>query len=239
MPMPAAITRGRREAPPAETLAELAAVQPEKREAFEAGAQMWVSWNNGYTASSTTGSTLILGDQAWGAWNVVYSGTAGNGYAFSSTTGSTIGGTVTWSTWNSAYQETEDERLEREERQRQMAAERQARWDAEEKARLEANARALGLLRSLLSDEQWASYQEKGCFEVRGSSGRRWRIRDRGQSGNVDLMPEIGEERAATYCAHPPGGLPTADAHAAQMLALVTDDEAFLRTANLHWRRAA
>jgi hypothetical protein len=50
-------------------------------------------------------------------------------------------------------------------------------------------------------------------------------------------MPEIGEERDMTLCAHPPGHLPDADAHAAQMLALVTDDEAFERTANVHYRR--
>jgi hypothetical protein len=92
---------------------------------------------------------------------------------------------------------------------------------------------------SLLSDEQAVSYRENGWFEVRGSRGGRWRIRNRGQAGNVDLMPEIGEVREASYCCHPPGGLPDADAHAAQMLHLVTDEDGFRRTANLAYGRAA
>ena len=113
------------------------------------------------------------------------------------------------------------------------------RTDERRIAREVARTRAEELLLSLLSEEQAASYRERGWFEVRGSKGGRWRIRNRGQSGNVDLMPEIGEEREATYCAHPPDGLPDADAHVAQMLALVTDEEAFLRVANCHYRRPA
>jgi hypothetical protein len=52
-------------------------------------------------------------------------------------------------------------------------------------------------------------------------------------------MPEIGEIREASYCCHPPDGLPDADAHVAQMLHLVTDEEGFRRTANLTHGRAA
>jgi hypothetical protein len=100
-----------------------------------------------------------------------------------------------------------------------------------------AHSRAREVLLSLLTDEQAASYAEKGWFEVRGSRGGRWRIRARGQAGNVDLMPEIGDEREASFCCHPPGGLPDADAHLAQMLHLVTDEDGFRRTANLAYRR--
>jgi hypothetical protein len=95
------------------------------------------------------------------------------------------------------------------------------------------------VLLSLLTAEQAASYQENGWFEVRGSRGGRWRIRNRGQAGNVDLMPEIGEERDASFCVHPPDGLPDADAHLAQMLALVTDEDRFRQVANCVHRRAA
>lgn len=140
---------------------------------------------------------------------------------------------------NTDYQETEEERAGRERRQAERDADWQRRQEEQERERDAVRARAQELLRSLLSDEQWASYQGNGWFEVRGSKGGRWRIRNRGQSGNVDLMPEIGEERDATYCAHPPGGLPDADAHAAQMLALVTDEEAFARVANVHYRNPA
>ena len=201
-----------------DTLAELAAVQPLKQQAFTnwSPGQTWFAW------CSTTSTTVTMNDATWTAWNNGVATTTGSlAYNYATNTAYVSNGTQ-WVTWNTAYQETEDQRAAREEQER----ERQAVRD-----------RALELLRSLLTDEQWASYQDKGWFEVRGRSGRRWRVRNRGQSGNIDLMPEIGEERDATYCAHPPGGLPDADAHAAQMLALVTDDEAFLRVANRHWQR--
>lgn len=104
-------------------------------------------------------------------------------------------------------------------------------------ARLIARDRAAELLGYCLTSDQRATLREHGWFEVRSSKGRRWRIRDRGQSGNVDLMPETGDERLATYCAHPPEGLPDPDAYLAQMLTLITDEDAFLRVANLHYRR--
>jgi hypothetical protein len=52
-------------------------------------------------------------------------------------------------------------------------------------------------------------------------------------------MPEIGEERESSWCAHPPGGLPDADAHLAQMLHLITDEDGFMRVANRHYQRPA
>jgi hypothetical protein len=218
---------------PAETLAGLAAVQPLKQEAFTnwSPGQAWFAW------CSTTGTTVTMNDPTWTAWNCNVTSTSGSlAYNYATNTSYVSTGTA-WVTWNAAQQESEDQRAQREERERQVQAGWQARYEEQQREQERTSARALELLRSLLSDGQWASYQERGWFEVTGASGRRWRVRNRGQSGNVDLMPEIGEERDATYCAHPPGCLPDADAHAAQMLALVTDDEAFLRVANVHWAR--
>lgn len=218
------------------------AVQEAKREAFEAGAYTWRSWNNVYTVSNTT--TVPA---PWQAWNTAYTATGGNlSYGSSSFTGNivTFTGQPQWTYWNTDYEETAEQQAEREAahaEQRRLQAERDAEWlrraGEQRLEREQATSRARELLRSLLSEEQWASYEENGWFEVRGSKGGRWRIRDRGQSGNVDLMPEIGDERDATYCAHPPDGLPDADAHIAQMLALVTDEEAFVKVANVHYRR--
>lgn len=221
--------------PSAETLAGLAAVQPLKREAFQAWSpgQTWFAW------CSTTGTTLTMSDVTWTAWNSSVTTTSGSlAYNYLSSTAYVHNGT-SWTAWNTGYQEkeTEDARLAREERERQVTADWQRRYEEQQREAGQAKARSLALLKSLLTAEQWQSYQEQGWFEVRGSSGRRWRIRKRSQSGNVDLMPETGEERDVTYCAHPPGGLPLADAHAAQMLALVTDDEAFMRVANVHYAR--
>lgn len=226
----------------AELDAERAVVQPADITMAEMKAVAFNSWSPGQTWfawCSTTNTMVTMADPAWIAWNASISTTSGS-LAMNCTTGTSYVSTGTqWITWNAAAQETEDERAERE----RLRAEASARYAAEEAGRqLErqrASDRAVELLLSLLSDEQAATYREHGWFEVRGSSGRRWRIRNRGQSGNVDLMPEIGEERDATYCAHPAERLPDADAHVAQMLALVTDDEAFVRTANVHWRNPA
>lgn len=213
-----------------------------KAEAFERGAdQVWVQWQQGTSVTSTTGGvqfasvTMTGGGSAWAGWNQSYaSGTIG----FTTTTATAcISNGATWVSWNTPVQESEDQQREREERAR-LAAERWAAEDAERKAvQGAANARALELLRSMVSEQQWADYQAKGWFEVRGSRGRRWRIRKSGQSGNVDLMPETGEVREASFCAHPRDWLPNADAHLAQMLALVTDEEEFVRVANVHHGR--
>jgi hypothetical protein len=171
----------------------------------------------------------------WAGWNQSYA----SGTMVLNTTAATacVFNGSTWVSWNTPVQESEDQRREREERQR-ADAERRAREDAERKAaQAKANDRALGLLKSMLTDQQWADYEGRGWFEVRGSRGRRWRIRKGGQSGNVDLMPEQGEVREASFCAHPRDWLPNADAHLAQMLALVADEEEFVRVANVHHGR--
>ncbi len=216
-------------------------LQEFKAEAFNG----WTTGATWYAWCSTTNTTMTTGDTAWVAWNNGVTTTAGS-LALNYTSGTAYVSTGTqWVSWNASYTEmTEEQQAELREAHR-VAEERrlaqQAEWAAAERERqaqlLAASERSVALLLSLLSDEQRATYQEKGWFEVRGSSGRRWRIRNRGQSGNVDLMPEIGEEREMSFCAHPAGWLPDADAHVAQMLALVTDDEAFERTANVHYRR--
>lgn len=221
----------------AEQVERIISVQPAKAAAFNAGATAWIAWNG-----TTYSSTATTNNVTWEMWN----STAGSAVLYNTTTSTVTWVQPNWTSWNTDYEETAEQRAERElaraERERQRA-EANARYAAEEAerqaARARASDRAQELLLSLLSDEQAATYREHGWFEVRGSSGRRWRIRNRGQSGNVDLMPEIGEEREMSLCAHPSVRLPDADAHLAQMLALVTDDEAFERTANVHWRNPA
>jgi hypothetical protein len=168
----------------------------------------------------TTGSTTIPFTSAdvWAYWNTV------------GTTSSTLTLTnLTWAGWNTVYQENADQRAERERR------EEQARADAElaEQRYRQAVTRGEELLLSLLSDEQAASRRDHGYFTVRGSrSGAVYRIHSRGISNNVDRLDD-GGRREMVFCAHPPG-LCAPDVHLAQMLALVTDEDAFLAVANSH-----
>lgn len=105
--------------------------------------------------------------------------------------------------------------------------------EREERERERAAARAERLLLSFLTPEQARSYVADGFFLVTGSAGGRWRIRREGYMGNVDLLDEDGRQ-VAWYCIHPPGSLPDADAHLAQMLHLVTDEESFRAIGNAH-----
>jgi hypothetical protein len=171
--------------------------------------------------ATSTGATT-----AWQSWNTeLY---------YSSPTST---GTVSfWQEWNTFYEETAGERQGRD---AVASTFQRVREEAEEAAALRmremqaSRDRATALLLELLTPEQARSYSHEGYFEVRGSAGGRWRINSSGQAGNVDLVHEADGRRLASFCCHPPGRLPAADAHLAQMLHLVTDEEGFRRTANM------
>jgi len=107
------------------------------------------------------------------------------------------------------------------------------RWRETQQA---ARRRAVELLESWLTPGQLADFREHRRFEVVSDTGTRWRINCSGQAGNVERLDEAGEWES-TWCAHPPGGLPDADAWLAQRLILQTDEAAFLAVANCHDER--
>jgi hypothetical protein len=205
-------------------------------------ADPWPWWNQAY-ATSTSTTMITNATSPWQAWNVQYST---GGLPYLNTTATTVL-LPQWGSWNAQYEETAGLKAARAAQQaaweagraeREAAArEREVAYRRRQAVRVAAASRAEELLLSLLSEQQARTYLEHGWFEVRGSRGGRWRIRNQGQAGNVDLMPEIGNEREATFCCHPPGNLPAADAHLAQMLHLVTDEDGFRRIANVAYRR--
>ena len=134
-----------------------------------------------------------------------------------------------------AYQPPSREELDR------MYADERQRTERRQAARARITGRAEALLFSLLDEEQVRTYLQAGWFDVVGSAGGRYRIRRNGQAGNIDELPARGDDRVASLCIHPYGGFCDADAHAAQYLALVTDEPGFRRTANRtpHRRRPA
>lgn len=103
--------------------------------------------------------------------------------------------------------------------------------------RAAASVRARELLLSVLTEDEARSYTERGFFELQGSAGGWWRIRRDGQAGNIDELERPGGPRTATWCCHPPGGLPDPDAHLAQLLHLATDEPGFRQTGNRTPRR--
>lgn len=123
-------------------------------------------------------------------------------------------------------QPTEEELREHRERIRRNAREL-------EEADEEADARAEALLLSFLSEEQQRNYRDGQWFEVVGSAGGRYRIRQ-GMVGNIDWLDEDGAA-AGSLCCHPVYSLPHPDIMLAQMLALITDEKAFVRLAHRYY----
>lgn len=145
--------------------------------------------------------------------------------------------------------ETEEERIAREEREVKAAAEREKRLAAQrkkdaERRRLqeEGKERARRLLASMLSPEQREEFEAENRFHLKvidGQSGeeRVYRI-DQGYQGNVKLLGPDGRP-VRSYCIHAKTTddegrrLPNEDHMLAQKLLLQTDEESFLRIANM------
>lgn len=111
-------------------------------------------------------------------------------------------------------------------------------WQDEQRDRQAAATRARELLYSWLSPDQITAYQDGEGIPVVGSSGTRFRIEPNGTVANIRIEDDRGFE-VGRVCAHPDDetGIPTADAHLGQLLALTTDERRFLRTANWSGRR--
>lgn len=100
--------------------------------------------------------------------------------------------------------------------------------------RKRAERRAEGLLRSWLTEKQTADLEKNGWFDVRvpssDGSSRTYRIR-RGVAGNVSLLGPDGRA-VKSFCAHP-DGVPSPDVMLSQKLMLETNEDMFLRIANV------
>lgn len=195
----------------------------------------WSQWNLQYVTSTSATTIQLYATEPWSDWNAAY--VSGNA---TYTTGGTFSYTYTvpWENWNTRYEESAEQRAARVAELEIRRAENDQRLAVQRAQRAKVNSRAEQLLMSLLNDEQRRTRREHGWFEVRGSAGGRWRIRNQGQSGNVDLMPQAGDVRLMSFCIHPPDQLPDADAHVAQMLGIVTDELAFRRTGNVTHQHA-
>lgn len=129
-----------------------------------------------------------------------------------------------------AYQE----HLEEDRRRRAQGEERRAQREA-------AQANALELLKLVMTAEEYEEYESEGFIRITGSAGNRYEIKQNGFEGNVALLDGMSEP-IVRYCCHPQMfhdgyALPDEDAWVAQILALKTDEEKFIATANVHWRR--
>ena len=179
-----------------------------------------------------------------------------NDWAISSST-ATSWTNNTWANWSGSTAATTGsymvtaptpERLTPEQRAEQelRVARHEAARKVEQRRRELASERAEQLLKTILTEDQWVSWERDKNFELITQSGRRYRIR-RGVSHNVQLVEDDFETES--LCAHPAisvwsedggllGKIPAEDVVVAQVLALRTDEEGFRRVANIsQWYR--
>lgn len=116
-------------------------------------------------------------------------------------------------------------RMQREQRQYELAAvaAREIRLAEEHRA----TERARALLYSALTPDQQRSLAQRNYFDL-NINGKTYRIKQ-GTHGNVRLVQ--GGVETMLYCAQPPN-VPAEDAMLAQKLMLECDEQAFLRVAN-------
>jgi hypothetical protein len=128
-----------------------------------------------------------------------------------------------WYRWVNQQEETAEQRAERQRIQAQHD-QRARDYAAVRKAAAE---RAERLLEACLTSGQREQLQKNGWFVVYSKSGRAYQIR-RGRARNV---VEVNTRR--TYCCHPVDNVPDADTMLAQKLMIESQEDEFLRTANV------
>jgi hypothetical protein len=205
-----------------------------------AGGVEWTDWQN---AGSTV--TYSLATAMQGFSGAITTATTAFGNLANVTWGTTMGtgnNTIFYDPpplqvpyYDPPRVRTPEEEAARAARILRQNEERTARIAAQEAAR----TRARNTLMEFLTPEQRAEYEAEGHFVCTGSEGNRYRI-ERGNAGNVVYLDERGEA-AGRLCAHPSMSeqwLPDQDVALAQMLALMTDEQNFVRIANVHRGRA-
>jgi hypothetical protein len=179
-------------------------------------------------------------------------------YRWAGTNGTTTRYTITdearviWEGWNDQYRPTEiqmvrqEVRADVEQRAREMESRRQlqqAQYLKRQEERIVAEARALELLRFILSPEQEYEMETAQRITVQAPSGRRYRVETHRQTvhGNVVEIDEHGCP-LQRGCVAPDmydagGALPTADGWVGQILALQHNEEELRAKANWSDRR--
>jgi len=139
---------------------------------------------------------------------------------------------VVWETWNEQVNVSAEQREANRRAAAERTAERERIYAKSVEDREAAHAKALHLFLSVLRPEELETYKKEECIYVRGSRGRRYRIRcNRSQSGNVDWLDEKGN-KLASLCCHPRELVPNPDAWMVQKLTLEHDEDHFTQLAN-------
>lgn len=194
----------------------------------------WNQWQG--SATFTLTAPYSVPNQIWNTWNTYGGAVGGTGGAV----GGTGGSVGSYGGGGGAYaphpvEITAEQRAAQElataERQRVAAKAREEQAAADE--------RALQLFLHTLKPDERQTYEREKCIYIRGSRGRRYRIRcGTSQSHNVEWLDDQGN-RLATLCAHPRDRVPNPDCWMVQKLTLEHDEDHFTSTCNYNGQRPA
>lgn len=190
------------------------------------------------TVISTANTVNAQNQQIWLQWVQNAIATTTGTFA----TGQSVNVTArVWNTWNQDYVakrwviedqfnrhvNTEQDRLNREQREREWAAQA----ERERMANAEAKAKAERLLQSALTDKERTELKERGYFTCRSKKGNAYRIY-RGSHGNVRRLDVALHKEIERLCVQPPA-VPEGDCMLAQKLHIENDEDGFRQTANI------
>jgi hypothetical protein len=198
-----------------------------------------VTWTPTFTGTTTITATSLgangfpLSGATTHTWTVTLQGGGGGGYAWPAYREPEPADAEEARQWR----EEREARLDRENAERERwQVEARERRERESLERVRADARAEELLLTLLTPAQRERYEASDEFEMIGSLGTIYQI-GKGSNGNITWVDAEGGF-GGRLCAHPSmhntGRLPDADVAVAQLLALTTDEGAFLRKVNVH-----
>jgi hypothetical protein len=201
---------------------------------------VWGAWNFG-SATTYTDTTNGTTDTAWTVWTTTVhqleNSQRTQRVRLEATWGQAEAGQI-WSNWSwqvvPSRQSVTNYPAQRQMTPEELAAQQEL-FAKQEKERREkaaiAQQKALALLVSILTAEQLASWEKDKSIPVDAVSGKRYIIKP-GRSGNVVSIKD--GKPIERYCIHPNDyEMPDEDVMLAQKLLLETDEEAFLRIANM------
>lgn len=199
----------------------------------------WVIGNSGGSYSITTTSSNYDTATAWYDWNQIYTSSCS---PTSVTITDYIPTDYVWVDWAGQQHLTAEQAAAQAAEQELRRQEQEKEYAKRLQKLLKAQATARHLLESLLRPDQAATLKDRNYFDLeitsRDGSRKRYRIH-KGRSGNVELLGPDGVP-IRKYCVHPHLYVPDEDTMVAQKLMLETDEERFLKTANMtELRRAA
>jgi hypothetical protein len=210
------------------------------------GGDIWPYWSSQIVTSSTAATTSMTASSVtWTQWSSNYqiqqtitTGVTGGTLSGVSTSSINIsnGAWPSWLKQSEMQHATREQIVERERQYREQRVRQEGEWAIASRIREAANGRAERILKESLSPKQCEELAAKGYFEletIRPTGERKLYRINRGRSANVQEIDAASGKIVKRLCAHPTALVPDADTMLCQKLMLESQEDDFLRIANV------